>query len=73
LPHQGTIEHRINVMTDAYVEAYAEWVDESIGVQEAYESWSSAASGDARLAFAAYRAALDREEHASKCFAALAA
>jgi hypothetical protein len=53
-------------------DAYADWVEESVGVQEAYESWSTAASGDASIAFAAYRAALDREEHASKFFAALA-
>jgi hypothetical protein len=52
--------------------AYADWVAECISVQAAYESWSAAGSGDASFAFALYRAALDREEQASRCFAALA-
>jgi hypothetical protein len=68
LPRQRAIKDRINGMTHAY----ADWVAECISVQEAYESWSAAGKGDASFAFALYRAALDREEQASRCFAAFA-
>ncbi|MCW3013362.1 MAG: hypothetical protein JWO02_454 [Solirubrobacterales bacterium] len=54
-------------------DAYVDWLEESARVRNAYERWSSAASADAWLAFAVYRAALDREEHASRWFQALAA
>jgi hypothetical protein len=55
-------------------DAYAYWVDECNDVQEAYESWSNAPAGDASsAAFAAYCAALEREEYASLCLQALAA
>jgi hypothetical protein len=54
-------------------DAYVDWLEECVTVREAYERWSSAAAADVLLAFAAYRAALDREEHAARCFQALAA
>jgi hypothetical protein len=69
MPRRRAITHRINDMTDAY----ADWVAECISVQDAYEGWSAAGGEDASIAFAVYRAALDREEQASKWFAALAA
>jgi hypothetical protein len=52
--------------------AYEAWLEECAGVREAYESWSTAPSADVRLAYAAYHAALDREEHASKYLQGLA-
>jgi hypothetical protein len=58
---------------DDMTDAYDDWVAECVSVQEAYEYWSTVGSDDAPIAFAVYIAALDREEHASKCFAALAA
>ena len=67
MPRQRAIKDRITGMTHAY----ADWVAECISVQQAYERWSAAGACDASLAFALYRAALDREEHASRCFAAL--
>jgi hypothetical protein len=69
MPRRRAIAQRINDMRDAY----ADWVAECISVQEAYEGWSAAGNEDASVAFAVYRAALDREEQASKWFAALAA
>lgn len=68
MPRRKAIKHRINDMTNAY----ADWVAECITVQEAYEGWSAARDCDASMAFAVYRAALDREEQASKWFAAVA-
>jgi hypothetical protein len=78
MPRPKAIEQRTKVMTHAdpnanadWADAYVRWVAECVSVQEAYERWSTAAAGDASLAFAVYRAALDREEHASTWFAAL--
>jgi hypothetical protein len=61
-------------MREAFAEwtdAYVDWVEECINVQDAYDRWSNAtAADDAACGFAAYCAALDREEHASKVVAA---
>ena len=54
-------------------DAYIDWLEECATVRAAYARWSSAAKADVLLAFAAYRAALDREEHAARYFQALAA
>jgi hypothetical protein len=54
-------------------DAYVQWLEECACVRKAYECWSSAGSADAWLAFHFYRVALDREEHASRRFEALAA
>ena len=69
MPRQRSTEHRMDDMTDAY----DDWVAECVSVQQAYEFWFTAGSEEAPIAFAVYRAALDREECASQCFAALAA
>ena len=68
MPRRRAMQDRVNDMLDAY----ADWVAECVSVQEAYEGWSGAGDRDASVAFAVYRAALDREEQASKWFAALA-
>jgi hypothetical protein len=68
MPRRRTVQHRMNDMLDAY----ADWVAECVSVQQAYEGWSAADNDDASIAFAVYRAALDREEQASRWFAALA-
>jgi hypothetical protein len=52
--------------------AFVDWIEECATVREAYASWSRATAQEAALAFAAYQAALDREERASKSFEALA-
>jgi hypothetical protein len=45
--------------------AYLVWMDERDAVRDTYERWASGCPGGGPLAFGAYRAALDREEHAS--------
>lgn len=60
-------KHRI----DALADALSDWRDESDAVQAAYDKWSTAAAEDAALAYAAYAAALDREERASSAYAAI--
>jgi hypothetical protein len=58
-------------LADEAFHAYVEWLDESAAVWDAYDRWAGAAQADAVLAFYAYRAALEREEHASDVYAAL--
>ena len=53
------------------MEAYAHWRQECMLVGDAYGRWAGAPAPDARLAFAAYVAALDREEQAEKLYANL--
>jgi hypothetical protein len=47
---------------------YLEWLAESEAVTAAYRMWSAAAQTDGALAFAAYGAALDREERAATVY-----
>jgi hypothetical protein len=57
---------RINpTVIDDLIVAYVDWCEESDEVEYAYRRWSVAPSPDAARAFAAYAAALDREELAS--------
>jgi hypothetical protein len=50
---------------DVLMEIYVDWREESAALEEAYRRWSTAPEHDRPLAFAAYKAALDREEWAS--------
>ena len=50
------------MLDDEFLESYVSWREEAATVQTAYDDWRA---GEA-LAFAAYRAALDREEQAAK-------
>lgn len=59
--HDNTID---DVLT-----AYLEWLEESEEVESAYRRWSTAPSTDTAQAFAAYVAALDREDRASASYA----
>jgi hypothetical protein len=47
------------------MDVYVDWRDESAALEDAYGRWSSAPEAERDLAFAAYKAALDREEQAS--------
>jgi hypothetical protein len=52
-------------LVDAAFGRYLEWLAECDAVNAAYGAWSSAARSRRALPFAAYRAALDREERAA--------
>jgi hypothetical protein len=52
-------------LADDFIENYVSWREEAAGVQSAYVHWQAAQEPDESLAFAAYRAALDREELAA--------
>lgn len=58
-------------LLDEMVDAYVDWREERATVWDAYERWTSAALPDSPLAFAAYCAALDREERAAHVYAEL--
>ena len=57
-------------LADALIDLYVAWREECSAVQLAYEQWREAAREDREAAFAAYTAALDREELASDMYAA---
>ena len=56
-------------LLDATNDAYADWLAESFAVEHLYARWSDATRGERALAFAAYRAALEREERAAEVHA----
>jgi hypothetical protein len=58
-------------LIDDLMDAYLGWCEESAAVEIAYRRWSIAPSPEAAGAFAAYVAALDREELASVEYARL--
>ena len=53
---------------DALFDTYLEWRDESKAVERAYERWTDSERAERRLAYAVYRAALDREEKAADVY-----
>jgi len=56
---------------DRVLAAYSAWRRECAAVRAAYGRWARSAKSDARVAFAAYRVALDREERAAAVYARL--
>jgi hypothetical protein len=60
--------HVAPLAADAFVDGYLCWRDESAAVESAYEQWRGVKRRDRTVAFAAYLAALDREEHAARVF-----
>ena len=53
---------------DAFVESYVGWREECLAVARTYEWWAGSERGRRALAYAAYRAALDREEKAADVY-----
>jgi hypothetical protein len=56
-------------LVDRMMDLYCDWRAESAAVQTAYERFRDAATADRTVAFAAYLAALDREESACASYA----
>ena len=54
------------LLIDSAFDAYLGWREESAEVWHAYKRWSGAPAREARRKFWAYRAALEREEHAAR-------
>jgi hypothetical protein len=53
---------------DALIDGYVDWREECETVEAAYERWTASARSEHGLAYAAYRAALEREEKAAKAY-----
>jgi hypothetical protein len=62
---------RRRARVDAAVAAYRQWHYERDAVRAAYRAWVTASAFAEPLAFAAYQAALDREERAAKTYTGL--
>jgi len=56
-------------VVDRLIELYCEWRSECWDVRSAYEQFAAATPDDRTLAYAVYRAALDREESAAGLYA----
>jgi hypothetical protein len=62
-PHSVT--ERRSALGDAFVDSWVAWREATEDVRTAYRWWSECARPQRALAFAGYRAALDREQHAA--------
>jgi hypothetical protein len=62
-PHPAA--ERRSALADAFVDSWVSWREASEDVGTAYRWWSECARSQRALAFAGYRAALDREQHAA--------
>ena len=58
-------------LADEAIRVYVDWREESAGVWDAFDRWKRTHGADAPTAFAAYRAALDREECAARAYSDL--
>lgn len=58
-----------NAQVDHLLELYCVWRTECASVRTAYERFDAAERSERALAFAAYEAALDREESAAEMYA----
>jgi hypothetical protein len=58
-------------LVDEALERYLAWRAESEAVDAAYGAWSRAPAAQGALSFAAYSAALDREERAATVYGAV--
>jgi hypothetical protein len=56
-------------LVDEAVDCYIDWREQSRAAMVAYKRWISAPLTQRPLAFAAYGAALDQEEHAARRYA----
>jgi hypothetical protein len=63
---------RRSASADEFIESYVCWREACDDVRTAYRRWTTCNQSERALGFAAYRAALDREEHASSIHSAWA-
>ena len=63
----------VDLLVEALDDQRQDWRVEAEEVQLAYEEWDAAPSGEREGAWAAYRAALEREERASLIYGELLA
>ena len=61
----GWLLKRRSASADEFIESYVCWREACEDVRTAYRCWTNCTQSERGLGFAAYRAALEREEHAS--------
>ena len=61
-------ERRRSANVDAFMDSWVSWRESCQDVHDAYRSWTESARPRRALAFAGYRAALDREQHAARIY-----
>ena len=66
-PDRDARLRRKNALIDEAMDRYLEWREECAAVSDAYQSWTSATE-ETDLPFAAYTAALDREQSAATVY-----
>ena len=59
---------RTRSLADEYLDSWVSWREACEDVRSAYERWETSKASQRGLAFASYRAALDREDHASRVY-----
>jgi hypothetical protein len=72
-PGRSALASPSSLVIDEAMDGYVAWREESAVVEKAYRNWASAEREDRGLAFAAYAAALDREERAASDYERLIA
>jgi hypothetical protein len=66
-------QDQVDSLVDELIDTYASWREECSAVEQAYDNWTAADPADERVAYSAYLAALDREEHAAGAYQRCAA
>jgi hypothetical protein len=61
----------VDQLADMAIDAYLNWREECVALQDAYEAWTHAGAEQPPFAFEAYRRALDGEERAANAYAEL--
>ena len=56
-------------LRDEIIDLYLDWREEAAGVADAYATWADAPADEKAPCFAAYLAAIDREEAAARSYA----
>ena len=56
-------------LRDEIIDLYLDWREEAAAVADAYELWADATADDKAARFAAFTAAIDREEAAARSYA----
>jgi hypothetical protein len=65
---RSTLAAPTSTLIDAMMDRYVSWREECAAVEQAYRDWLGARREDRSVAFAAYTAALDREEFAATAY-----
>jgi hypothetical protein len=66
---QSAHQAALGSLRDQIIDLYLDWLEETAAVEDAYASWAGAPAGEEGGGFAAYAAALDREEAAARGYA----